>query len=157
MQSRLKLPALDPATTVPHVGLVPPIYPRPWDTIAAGRKKWQLSPTLGLSDFGVNLVELPPGQISCLRHWHSHEDEFIYVVRGNLSLITNDGTQHLGPGMVAGFAKGTPNGHHLVNHSAEPAIYLEVGSRNPDDVGTYSDVDLQISQAHGFTKKDGAS
>jgi uncharacterized cupin superfamily protein len=155
MQTKIRPPALDPATMAPHIGLVPPIYPPPWNTIAAGRRKWQFSQALGLTDFGVNLVELPPGEKSCLRHWHSHEDEFIYVLSGELTLVTDEGEQRLAPGMVAGFPKATPNGHHLINSGSEPAQYLEVGSRHPNDVGTYSDVDLRFSEATGFTKKTG--
>lgn len=155
MQKPSKLTAVAVTSLAPHLGQVPPGYPSPWDAIAAGRKKWQLSPAFGLSDFGVNVVELPAGQASCLRHWHSHEDEFVYVLTGELVLVTDDGEQTVGPGMAVGFPKANPNGHHFVNRGAAPAVYLEIGSRHAGDSSVYSDVDLVYDPHAGFVTKDG--
>jgi uncharacterized cupin superfamily protein len=157
MQKPSKVTAVAVTSLTPHLGQVPPGYPSPWEAIAAGRKKWQLSPAFGLSDFGVNLVELPPGQASSLRHWHSHEDEFVYVLKGELVLVTDDGEQTVGPGMAVGFPKAAANGHHFVNRGEGPATYLEVGSRHADDTCVYSDADLLYHPKAGFVStRDGA-
>ncbi len=113
----------------------------------------------GLTDFGVNLVELPPGAWSSQRHWHSHEDEFVYILQGHPTLITDEGETELAPGMCAGFKAGEANGHHLVNKTSAPVTYLEMGSRSAEDDGFYSDIDLRIlKRAKGgeFTRKDGS-
>ena len=110
----------------------------------------------GLRDFGVNLMTLPPGGWSAQRHWHSHEDEFVYLLEGELALIEDDGETVLRAGDCATFPKGTGNGHHLVNKSSAMAVYLEVGSRNPQDLTTCSDIDMMSSNADGrFVHKDG--
>lgn len=149
----LNRPALDPDTVEVFTGSLPPHYPFPHDKLLAGRRKRQLGDALGLVDFGVNLVELPPGGVSALRHWHSHEDEFIYVLKGTLTLVTDGGEQALGPGIAAGFPKAVADGHHLKNLGDETAVYLEVGSRNPADLAEYSDVDLKTSRRIIFTNK----
>jgi len=131
--------------------------PAPFSDVAQHRRKRRLGDALGLTDYGVNLVVLPPGAESCLRHWHSHEDEFIYVLDGKITLVTNDGRQILGPGMAAGFPKGVANGHQLINEGATPARYLEIGSRAHADLVDYSDVDLRYSADSGFTDKAGVS
>ncbi len=132
-------------------------YPPPFDGPCAGRTRRRLGEAGGLCDFGVNLMTLPPGGWSSQRHWHSHEDEFVYVLEGELSLIEDGGETLLRAGDCAAFAKGTGDGHHMINRSAAPAIYLEVGSRNPHDLTTCSDVDMMSAAADGrFTHKDGS-
>ena len=102
-------------------------YPKPFRSEVATRSKRILGDLFGLKNFGVNLVDLEPGSWSSQRHWHTHEDEFVYVVAGEVTLITDKGDQVLTPGMVAGFPAGSANGHHLVNKSDSVATYLEVG------------------------------
>ncbi len=110
----------------------------------------------GLTDFGVNLMTLPPGGWSSQRHWHSHEDEFVYVLEGELQLVEDGGAVTLRAGECAAFPKNTGNGHHLKNVSSTVAVYLEVGSRHPEDLTTCSDIDLKSSNADGrFVRKDG--
>ena len=105
---------------------------------------------------GINLTRLPPGGWSSQRHWHSHEDEFVYLLAGELVLIEDDGETPLSAGDAAVFPAGTGNGHHLVNRGAATAVYLEVGSRHPDDLTTCSDIDLMSRNSDGrFTRKDG--
>ena len=131
-------------------------YPPPFDEPCAGRTRQRLGDAGGLRDFGVNLVTLPPGGWSSQRHWHSHEDEFVYVLEGELTLVENDGETLLRAGDCAAFPKGTGNGHQLRNGSSVTAVYLEVGSRNPDDLTTCSDIDMMSSNADGrFAHKDG--
>ena len=109
------------------------------------RRKQQLSDRFGLDQFGVNRVELDPGVWSTVRHWHSHEDEFVLVLEGELTLVTDDGAQTLRPGDCTGFKAGVANGHRLENRSQALAVYLEVGSRRPDvDETTYPDDDLLV-------------
>jgi uncharacterized cupin superfamily protein len=110
----------------------------------------------GLHDFGVNLMTLPPGSWSSQRHWHSEEDEFVYVLEGELTLVEDDGETVLRSGDCAAFPKGTGNGHHLQNRSAATALYLEIGSRSPTDLTTCSDIDMMSSSLDGrFVRKDG--
>ncbi len=135
------LPALDPMTLEPQLGSS---YPERFKASTETRFKRKLGDALGLDNFGVNLVHLPPGAASALRHWHSQEDEFVYVLEGEITLITDAGAQMLGPGMVAGFPAGRADGHHLVNRSSETAAYLEVGDRSPDDAVVYPDDDLLL-------------
>jgi uncharacterized cupin superfamily protein len=125
------------------------IYPKPLDAGFEGRAKRALTETLGLTQFGVNLTTLEPGAQSAHRHWHMNEDEFIYVLSGELRLITNEGERTLTPGMAAGFPAGEPNGHHLVNRSSAPATYLEIGSRSANEVATYPDLDLRFERRDG--------
>lgn len=131
-------------------------YPPPFDAPCTDRVRQRLGEAGGLSDFGVNLVQLPPGGWSSQRHWHTHEDEFVYVLAGELTLIEDDGETVLRGGDCAAFAKGTGNGHHLVNRSDATAIYLEVGSRQTADVTICSDIDMMSANADGrFVHKDG--
>ena len=133
-------------------------YPKPYDGPCAEREKRALGDALALTDFGVNLVTLPPGAWSSQRHWHSAEDEFVFVLEGEATLITNEGRTRLCAGMCAGFAKGEANGHHLVNESGTPVVYLEVGSRHRNDAVDYPDIDMRIDargQGGGFAHKDG--
>lgn len=133
-------------------------YPEPLKPRVAGRSKKRLGDAVGLNNFGVNLVTLEPGSCSALRHWHTQQDEFIYVLQGELTLVTNAGQQILKPGMAAGFPAGEADGHHLVNQTDTIAIYLEVGDRTPDDTVYYPDDDLMAqycSDGWVFTHQDG--
>lgn len=133
-------------------------YPKPFKAVVSGRVRRRVGDAAALTNFGVNWVTLAPGSASALRHWHTTQDEFIYVVSGTLMLVTDDGETVLMPGMMAGFPAGVANGHHLVNRSDQPAVYLEVGDRAPNDQVSYPDVDLQGSHtAVGwqFTHRDG--
>jgi uncharacterized cupin superfamily protein len=131
-------------------------YPPPFAAPCAARTRRRLGVAGGLRDFGVNLMTLPPGGWSSQRHWHSDEDEFVYVLEGELTLVEDDGETVLRAGDCAAFPKGTGNGHHLVNKFSATAVYLEVGSRNPHDLTTCSDVDMMSSSADGrFVHKDG--
>ena len=133
-------------------------YPPPFDQPCRGRVRRRLGEAGGLADFGVNLLELPSGAWSSQRHWHSAEDEFIWVLEGEVTLIDDDGEHVLHAGDCAAFPKGDRNGHHLVNRSHSAARCLEVGSRKPgDDECDYPDVDLRIGPGReaGFTHKDG--
>ncbi|MGE0022566.1 MAG: cupin domain-containing protein [Hyphomicrobium sp.] len=132
---------------------VPPrtttIYPKPFDEGFEGRLKRPLTDRLGLTQFGVNLTTLEPGAQSSHRHWHEEEDEFIYMLEGELVLVTKDGEQLLKPSMAVGFAAGDRNGHHLVNKSRYRATYLEIGTRSPNEDVTYADIDLRAEKRGG--------
>lgn len=135
-------------------------YPDQFKPRVAGRLKQRLGDAAGLTNFGVNQVTLQPGGQSALRHWHTKQDEFIYVLSGELVLITNAGEQVLTAGMAAGFPAGEADGHHLVNRSDRVAVYLEVGDRTPNDQGVYPDDDLiarHSDQGWVFTRKDGSA
>jgi len=143
---------IDAAPRIRGVG-----YPAPFNAPCAERVRQRIGNAGGLRDFGVNLMRLPPGGWSSQRHWHSHEDEFVYVLEGELTLIEDGGETLLREGDAAAFPKGTGNGHHMVNRSGAVAVYLEVGSRQPADITTCSDIDLMSTNADGrFTHKDGA-
>jgi uncharacterized cupin superfamily protein len=131
-------------------------YPPPLAAPCAERVRRRLGDADGLTDFGVNLMRLPPGNWSSQRHWHSAEDEFVYVLEGELKLIEDAGETVLRAGDCAAFPKGSGNGHHLINESGATAVYLEVGSRSLADVTTCSDADMMSSNADGrFVHKDG--
>jgi uncharacterized cupin superfamily protein len=131
-------------------------YPPEFGTPCAERLRQRLGDAGGLMDFGVNLTRLPPGNWSSQRHWHSHEDEFIYLIGGELTLVEDRGETVLRAGDCAAFPKGTGNGHHMINKSDAVAVYLEVGSRHPDDLTTCSDIDMMSANADGrFVHKDG--
>lgn len=121
----------------------PSNYPEPFASRMAGREKRPLGDLFGLSNFGVNLTRLVPSACSALRHAHSKQDEFVYILAGHPILITDQGETPLSPGMCAGFKAGTGNGHQLVNRANEDVLYLEVGDRTAGDSGTYPDDDLQ--------------
>ena len=132
-------------------------YPDPFNEPCADRTRRRLGDAGRLRDFGVNLMTLPPGGWSSQRHWHSHEDEFVYVLEGELTLVEDEGETLLRAGECAAFPKGTGNGHHLRNLSSVMAAYLEVGSRHRDDLTTCSDIDMMSSNADGrFVHKDGS-
>ena len=136
----------------------PSIYPEPFASSMAGRVKQPLGDLFGLSNFGINLVRLLPGAGSALRHAHSRQDEFVYIVQGHAVLITDAGETQLSAGMCAGFKFGTGNGHQLLNRSSEEVIYLEVGDRSAGDAVVYPDDDLQAALVEGkwqFAHKDG--
>ena len=133
-------------------------YPEPFASRMAGRVKRQLGDLFGLVNFGVNMTRLLPGGASALRHAHTVQDEFIYILEGHATLITDEGETALAPGMCAGFKAGTGNGHHLVNRSGGDVVYLEVGDRLAGDSATYPDDDIQATMQDGgwkFTHKDG--
>jgi len=134
------------------------VYPEPWRGITEGREKTALGDAVGLTQFGVNLTRLKPGAASALRHWHEAEDEFVYVLEGEITLIEDGGTTVLQPGDAAGFKAGVANGHHLVNRSQRDAVYLEVGTRAKRERAHYSDVDLvyvRDENGFGFSRKSG--
>ena len=150
-----KLPALDPAD-VPEKRSS--IYPEPFRSRMGDRMKRRLGDACGLTRFGVNLVTLGPGGQSALRHWHTLEDEFVYILQGRPTLHTDEGRTQLSPGMCAGFKAGTGNGHRLINETTEEVVYLEVGDRTPGDEGSYPDDDLKALLVEGkwkFVHKDG--
>ena len=154
----LKLPALNPSTLSPRTSSG---YPEVFRARVTPREKRALGDALGLTRFGVNLTTLYPGKESSMRHYHAREDEFIFVLEGEVVLRTDEGEQVLTAGMCAGFPAGTTNGHQLVNRGAHPARYLEIGNRDPSDSSGYSDVDLASRKnADGvwvFTRRDGSS
>jgi uncharacterized cupin superfamily protein len=156
MAPRLRSPALDPQTVPARRGSS---YPAPFRAEVESRQKRPLGDALGLSQFGVNLVLLPPGCWSSQRHWHTHEDEFVYVLEGELTLVTDAGEQLLRPGTAAGFPAGKADGHHLINRTDRPATYLEVGTRRDDvDEVDYSDIDMAVRHRDGaqmFVRKSG--
>jgi uncharacterized cupin superfamily protein len=117
-------------------------YPEPFAARVAGRDRRVLGDAFGLTKFGVNLTRLPPGGMSALRHTHTREDEFIYIVEGEPVLVTNAGETQLRPGMCAGFKAGSGNAHHLLNRSGRDVVYLEVGDRDPGDTVIYPDDDI---------------
>lgn len=124
----------------------------------AGRIKRPLGDLFGLTNFGVNLTVLPPGSVSALRHAHSRQDEFIYVVSGQPSLCTDEGIRQLEPGSCAGFKAGNGNAHRLENRTGEPVVYLEVGDRTAGDQVSYPDDDLVATRIDGtwsFSHKNG--
>ena len=137
----------------------PSNYPEPFASRMEGRVKKPLGDIFGLTNFGVNLTRLAPKAVSSLRHAHTKQDEFIYILQGRPVLHTDEGRTQLSPGMCAGFKAGTGNGHHLVNESTEEVVYLEAGDRTPGDEGSYPDDDLKALLVEGkwqFVHKDGA-
>lgn len=136
----------------------PSLYPEPFASRMAGRTKRALGDVFGLRNFGVNLTELAPGAVSALRHAHTRQDEFVYVLQGYPVLRTNAGDTCLAPGMCAGFAAGTGDAHQLLNPTDQVVVYLEIGDRSADDAVHYPDDDLQAQRtASGwvFSHKDG--
>lgn len=151
----LHTPALDPATLAPRTDSG---YPEPYRSRVLPREKRALGDALGITKFGVNLTRLAPGKESSMRHWHSHEEELVYVLEGELVLVTDAGEQVLTPGTCAGFPAGSGDGHQLVNRGEAPAVYLEIGSRDPADTAVYPDVDLVWNppgQPGRYTRRDG--
>jgi uncharacterized cupin superfamily protein len=132
-------------------------YPAPFDKACAARARQRLGTPAGLTDFGVNLLRLPPGTWSSQRHWHTAEDEFVFVVEGEVVLITDSGEETLRALDSAGFKAGVKDGHHLQNRSTRDALVLEIGSRKQHDEGEYSDIDMRFLRAGAgdFAHKDG--
>jgi len=133
-------------------------YPAEFAKGFEGRIKRALGDAGGLTQFGVNLTTLEPGAMSAHRHWHAREDEFIYVLEGELTLITDAGEEVLGLGMAAAFPAGEANGHQLINKGTSPAAYLEIGTRSADEDAEYPDIDLRLRKRDGkfvFTRKSG--
>jgi uncharacterized cupin superfamily protein len=156
----LKKPALDPTTLAPRTGSG---YPEPYRSRVLPREKRALGDACGITKFGVNHTTLPPGKESSMRHWHTHEEEFIYVLSGEVVLRTDAGEQVLKAGMCAGFPISPDtehgDGHQLVNRGEQPAVYLEISNRDPRDEAFYSEVDLRWNAADArgiFTRKDGS-
>jgi uncharacterized cupin superfamily protein len=132
-------------------------YPPSLAAPCAGRRRRRLGDAGGLSAFGVNLTRVPPGGWSSQRHWHTAEDEFVFVLEGELVLVEDAGETLLRAGECAAFPKDSGDGHHLVNRSDADAVYLEVGARDPDDVIYASDVDMMSPSRDGrFLRRDGA-
>jgi uncharacterized cupin superfamily protein len=131
-------------------------YPKPHDAPCVRRERKVLGDLANLTQFGVNLLRLPPGVWSSQRHWHSAEDEFVFVVKGEVTLVTDDGDEILRAGDCAGFKANESNGHHLQNRSHHDAIVLEVGGRDPRDGAFYSDIDMRIDPGSDrYTHRDG--
>jgi uncharacterized cupin superfamily protein len=149
-------PAIDPATVQPRSSSG---YPEPFRSRVLPREKRALADALGLTKIGVNLTTLAPGKESSMRHWHTLEDELLYVLEGEVVLKTDTGEQLLTAGTCAGFPAGARDGHQLINRSSRPARYLEISNRDPADSAAYPDVDLAYRRdARGgavYTHKDG--
>ena len=124
----------------------PSLYPEPFASRIKGRVKRQIGEVFGLSNFGVNLTHLAPGSCSSLRHGHTRQDEFVYILSGHPILVTDKGETPLSPGMCAGFKAGTGDAHHLINRTSIEVVYLEVGDRSVGDSVNYPDDDLQLVQ-----------
>ena len=134
------------------------LYPPPFDLPCRARDRTKLGDAAGLSQFGVNLLRLPPGAWSSQRHWHTSGDEFVYVLSGEVVLVTDGGEEVLRPGDAAGFPAGHTNGHCLQNRSDRDTRVLEIGTRIHDDAAYYSDIDM-VAPAGGrtavYTHRDG--
>ena len=155
MPARVKLPAADPAGVPVRKGSA---LPETFRKAIASRRKRRLGDAVGITQFGVNLVELGPGDMSAQRHWHETEDEFVYMLDGELTRVTDEGERILAAGLCAGFPAGKASGHHLINRGKTVARYLEVGTRVKNDVVHYSDIDLHLDLVDGvehWTDKKG--
>jgi uncharacterized cupin superfamily protein len=150
------MPRIDPSQVPVRTGSS---YPAEFAAQMDGRAQRKLGDAGGLTKIGVNLVDLQPGAMSSLRHWHQEQDEFVMVTLGTCTLIDDHGETELIAGDCAAFPKGDPNGHHLVNRTGAPAQFLVAGTRTPTEVGHYSDVDLRVTAADGafsYTRSDGS-
>jgi uncharacterized cupin superfamily protein len=133
-------------------------YPPPFDRVVEGRERKRLGNAAGLDQFGVNLTTLKPGASSSLRHWHEQEDEFVYMLEGEVALVEDGGETVLRAGDAAGFKANSRDGHQLVNRSTRNAVYLEIGTRSRHERVEYPDVDLiavRGEQGMRFTRKNG--
>lgn len=133
-------------------------YPSPFDEPCRERNRKRLGDSVDLTQFGVNLSRFPPGTWSSQRHWHTHSDEFIYILEGEVVLVTDDGEEVLRAGDSAGFKAGDPNGHCLQNRSDDDVLVLEIGTRSPDDAVHYSDIDMEApagGKPASFIHRDG--
>ncbi|MEA3192650.1 MAG: hypothetical protein QOD26_983 [Betaproteobacteria bacterium] len=153
---RVSLKALDAPPRIRPSG-----YPEKFRARVAGREKKPLGDLFGLTNFGVNLTRLAPGAQSSLRHAHALQDEFVYILEGNPTLVTNAGETELAPGMCAGFKAGNGDAHHLINRGKADVVYLEIGDRTKGDSASYPDDDMQVVQdAEGnwrYLRKDGTA
>jgi uncharacterized cupin superfamily protein len=145
---------IDPAQLPEIIGT---LYPPPFDKPCRARGRRKLGDAAGLTQFGVNLLRLPPGAWSSQRHWHMEQDEFVYVVSGEVVLVTNAGEEILKAGDCAGFKAGDRDGHHLQNRGTRDALVLEIGTRTKSDRGEYSDIDMASDTSSGaiYLHKDG--
>jgi uncharacterized cupin superfamily protein len=153
----MKTPPAINAIDVPPRAAVS-FYPEPFASLMKGRQKRLLGEFFGLRNFGINLTRLAPNGMSALRHAHTKQDEFVYVVQGTPTLRTNEGSVRLAPGMCVGFPAGTGNAHHLKNETNEDVLYLEIGDRTAGDEAAYPDDDLHLERLDGklkFVHKDG--
>jgi len=130
-------------------------YPSPFDSPCKAQSSRRLARHAGLTQFGVNLTVIEPGAWSSQRHWHSHEDEFVWVVEGELWLVTDAGEELLRAGDYAAFRRGDTDGHHLVNKSGRPAKVLEIGNSDPQDRCVYPDIDMIAEPSAGYIHRDG--
>lgn len=131
-------------------------YPPPFDEPCRERRRWKLGDVAGLTQFGVNLMRLAPGVWTSQRHWHTHEDEFVFVVSGEVVLVEDEGETILRAGECAGFKAGAPNGHHIQNRSSAEAVLLEIGSRRPGvDGADYPDLDMIVTPDEVYRHRDG--
>ena len=121
-------------------------YPDPFWKPIVGRLRQRLGNAAGLNQFGVNLTTLKPGAWSSQRHWHRHEDEFVYVLEGEVTLCENHGETVLKPGDAAGFKANSGNGHCLINRTQQDAVYIEVGTRSANETTVYSDIDMRLER-----------
>jgi uncharacterized cupin superfamily protein len=156
----LKLPALDPMSLPPRITCG---YPEPYRSRVLPRAKRALGDAVGLTKIGINHTTLPPGKESSMRHWHTREEEFVFVLSGEVVLRTDAGEQTLSAGMCAGFPPSkdgkTGDGHCLINRGTVPAVFLEISNREAGDEACYPDEDLHYRGAGSsplFTRKDGS-
>ena len=145
---------IDPKDVPVQVGT---FYPPPFDQPCRARERRKLGDAAGLTQFGINLLRLKPGVWSSQRHWHTGQDEFVYVLEGEVVLVTDAGEEILKPGDCAGFKAGDKDGHHLQNRGKTDVLLLEVGTRTTNDGGEYSDIDMafQMGGPAMYTRKDG--
>lgn len=143
---------IDIAALEPVIGS---LYPPPFDAPCRSRERRRLGNAAGLTQYGVNLLRLPPGAWSSQRHWHALEDEFVYVIAGEVVLVTEAGEAVLAAGDCAGFKAGEPDGHCLQNRSGADAIVLEIGSRRDGEAACYPDIDLRAEAGLGYLHRDG--
>jgi len=143
---------IDPATLAVITGT---LYPPPFDEPCLPRQRTKLGDVAGLTQFGVNLLRLPPGAWSSQRHWHTTEDEFVYVLSGEVTLVTDAGAEVLRAGDCAGFKANDSNGHCLQNRSGADATVLEIGTRAADNMAYYSDIDMMTKPGLGYVHRDG--
>ena len=148
-----------PKINIADLPLDPPSdYPPPFNTAVEGRSRKRLARAAGLTQFGVNICTLKPGAASSQRHWHANEDEFVYVLQGEVVLREDGGETLLEAGDAAAWKAGVPNGHCLVNRSNRDAVVLEIGSRAPTERAYYSDIDMMVTDDQAGTrymKRDG--
>jgi uncharacterized cupin superfamily protein len=147
---------IDVAAIAPVIGT---LYPPPFDQPCRARERKKLGDAADLTQFGINLLKLPPGAWSSQRHWHTASDEFVFVLTGEVVLVTDDTEEILRSGDAAGFKAGEANGHCLQNRSTNEALVLEIGTRVPNDTGYYADIDMVCPQmgSRRFTHRDGTS